>query len=184
MKFQTTFTIPGLSHKSTFQTSTEINGKLYFFKFWMVEPLETLQTVLNVKIKYIADKNIWWDYCHSIYSFINFKVLVGLPKSFQCPFTYENALHLVYWACYWSQFNWVKQADNTSVHWVVTCFAFCQWTNDLPVQASFMSIFILTQHNYSFKVKYSLAKVDSFELYWYWSIFFLIATKSVSQSLK
>ena len=57
--------------------------------------------------------------------FIKFEVSVSLPKSFPGPFGYDNALQLANWPCYWSQFNWVKQTDNTaSVQWGFTVYIF------------------------------------------------------------
>ena len=74
-----------------------------FLKFGMVKVFEILQTVSNVK----------------------FKVLVSLPKSFHGPLVCDNALHLANWLCYWSQFNWVKETDNTaSVQWGFTIYIF------------------------------------------------------------
>ena len=56
-----------------------------------------------------------------IYSFIELKVLLSLPKFFHGPLDYENALQLAHWPCYWSLINWVKQAENTvSVQWSLT----------------------------------------------------------------
>ena len=104
----------------------------FIYQIWKGGTSWNFTNCFKCENKYIADKNIWWDYCHSIYSFIKFKVLVSLPKSFHCPFNYENALQLVYWAYYWSQFNWVKQADNTSVHWVLTCLLFVSEQMTLP----------------------------------------------------
>ena len=97
-----------------------------FLKFGMVKVFKTLQTVSNVKI--IFQMKIFNEitlFLFKIYSFIKFKVLVSLPKSFHGPLGCENVLQLANWPCYWSQFNWVKQADNTaSVQWGFTVYIF------------------------------------------------------------
>ena len=78
-----------------------------FLKFGMVKVSETFYTVSKT------------------YSFIKFEVSVSLPKSFHGPLDYENVLQLANWPCYWSQFNWVKQNDNTaSVQWGFTVYIF------------------------------------------------------------
>ena len=57
--------------------------------------------------------------------FTKFKVLVSLPKSFHGQLDFENVLQLANWQCYWSQFNWVEQIDNTaSVQWGFTVYIF------------------------------------------------------------
>ena len=79
-----------------------------FLKYGMMKLLETLQTVLNVKM------NIWQiKICNEInlfvfiiYSFIKFKVLVSFPKSFHGLLNYENALQLA---------NWSNSIDNSSI---------------------------------------------------------------------
>ena len=93
----------------------------------MVKVFETSQTVSNVKMNIfqikIFDKIILLQF--KIYSFIKFKVLVSLPKSFHGPPGFKNVLQLVNWPCYWSQFNWVKQNDNTaSVQWGFIVYIF------------------------------------------------------------
>ena len=94
-----------------------------FLKYGMVKVFETLQIVSNVKMNIFQMKtfNDITLLLFIISSFITFKVLVSLPKSFHGPLSYENVLQLANWSCYWSQFNWVKQTDNTaSVQWGFT----------------------------------------------------------------
>ena len=101
-----------------------------FLKFGMVKLFETLQTVSNVKMNIFQLKilNEITLLLFIIYSLIKFKVLVNLPKSFQDPIGFENALQLANWPCYWSQFNWVKQTDSTAnVQWGFTVYIF--WGN-------------------------------------------------------
>ena len=76
------------------QTSIEINGKLHFSQIW---DGETLQTVSNVKMNIFQIKilNEITLLLFIIYSFIKFKVLVNLPKSFHGLLGWENALQLV-----------------------------------------------------------------------------------------
>ena len=86
-----------------------------------------LQTVSNVKMNIFQMKIFDKITLHLfiIYSFIKFKVLGSLPKSFHGPLGFVNALQLVNWPFYWSQFNWVKQTDNTaSVQWCFTVYIF------------------------------------------------------------
>ena len=68
-----------------------------FLKFGMVKVFETSQTVSNVKMNIfqmkIFDKIILLLFI--IYSFIKFKVLVSLPKSFHGPLGFKNVLQLV-----------------------------------------------------------------------------------------
>ena len=79
------------------QTSIEINGIYIFLKLGIVKVFETSLTVSNVKINIfqmkIFDKIILLLF--TIYSFIKFKVLVSLPKSFHGPFGFKNVLQLV-----------------------------------------------------------------------------------------
>ena len=108
-----------------------------FLKFGMVKVFETLQTFSNVKMNIFHMKifNEITLLLFVIYSFIKFKVLVSLPKSFHGPLGLENVLQLAnwpYWLCYWSQFNWAKQADNTaSVQWGL--FTFSEGTHGFDV---------------------------------------------------
>ena len=98
-----------------------------FLKFGMVKVFENLQTVSNVKIN-IFQMKIFNDITLLLFiisGFITFKVLVSLPKRFHGPLDYENVLQLANWPCYWSQFNWVKQTDNTAtVQWGLTIYIF------------------------------------------------------------
>ena len=58
-----------------------------FLKFGMVKLFETLQTISNIKMN-IFQRKIFNEITlllFMIYSFIKFKVLVSLPKSFHCP---------------------------------------------------------------------------------------------------
>ena len=67
-----------------------------FLKFGMVKVYETLQTVSNMKMN-IFQMKIFNEIpllLFIIYSFIKFKVLVSLPKSFHGPLGCENALQL------------------------------------------------------------------------------------------
>ena len=84
-----------------------------FLKFGMVKVFETLQTFSNVKMNIFQMKifNKITLLLFIIYSFVKFKVLVSLPKSFHGPLSYENVLQLANWPCYWSQFNWVEQTQ-------------------------------------------------------------------------
>ena len=99
-------------------------------KFGMVKVFKTLQTVSCVKID-IFQMKIFNEITllpFLIYSFIKFKVLVGLPKSFHGPLGCDNVLQLANWPCYWSQFSWVKETDNiASVQWGFTVYIF--WGN-------------------------------------------------------
>ena len=98
-----------------------------FLKFGMVKVSETLQTVSYVKMNIFQIKllNEITLLLFLIYSFIKFEVSVSLPKSFHGPLDYDNVLQLANWPCYWSQFNWVKQTDNTaSVQWGFTVYIF------------------------------------------------------------
>ena len=98
-----------------------------FLKFGMVKVFEKLQTASNVKMKIFQMKifNEITLLSFLIYSFIKLKVLVSLPKSFYRPLCCDNALQLANWPCYWSQFNWVKQTDNTAgVQWGFTIYIF------------------------------------------------------------
>ena len=98
-----------------------------FLKFGTVKVFETSQTVSNVKMNICHIKIFDKITLHLfiIYSFVKFKVLVSLSKSFHGPLGYENALQLANWPCYWSQFNWVKQTDNTAnVQWGFTVYIF------------------------------------------------------------
>ena len=68
----------------------------HFLKFWMAKLFETLQTVSNMKMNIFQIK----IFCEItlllfiiIYSFIKFKVLVSLPKSFHGPLSYETTEH-------------------------------------------------------------------------------------------
>ena len=65
----------------------------------MVKVFETLQTVSNVKMNIFQMKifNEITFLLFIIYSFIKFKVLVSLPKSFHGPLGYENILQLGNW---------------------------------------------------------------------------------------
>ena len=65
-----------------------------FLKFGMVKVFETLQTVLNVKMIIFQIKvlNEITLLLFIIDSFIKFKVIVSLPKSFHGPLGYENVL--------------------------------------------------------------------------------------------
>ena len=67
-----------------------------FLKFGMVKLFETLQTVSNVKTNIFQIKilNEITLFPFIIYTFIKFKVLVNLPKSFHGPLVCENALQL------------------------------------------------------------------------------------------
>ena len=67
-----------------------------FLKIGMVKVFETLQTVSNVKMNIFQMKifNEITLLLFIIYSFIKFKVLVSLPKSFHGPLGSENALQL------------------------------------------------------------------------------------------
>ena len=98
-----------------------------FLKFGMVKCFESLHTVLNVKIN-IFQMKIFNEITLLpliINSFIKFKVLVSLPENFHGPLGYENTLQLANWPCYWSQFNWVKETDETaSVQWGFTVYIF------------------------------------------------------------
>ena len=62
----------------------------------MVKVFETLQTVSNVKMNIFPMKifNVITLLLFIIYSFIKFKVLVSLPKSFHGPLDHENVLQL------------------------------------------------------------------------------------------
>ena len=67
-----------------------------FLKFGMVKLFETLQTVSNIKMN-IFQINIFNEITlllFIIFSFIKFKVLVNLHKSFHGPLGCENALQL------------------------------------------------------------------------------------------
>ena len=98
-----------------------------FLKFRMVKVFETLQTVSNVKMN-IFQIQIFNEITlllFIIYSFIKFKVLVRLPKSFHGPLGSKNVMQLANWPCYWSQFNWAKQTNNkASVQWGFTVYIF------------------------------------------------------------
>ena len=65
-----------------------------FLKFGMVKVFETLQTVSNVKMNIFQMKifNEITLLLLIMYSFIKFKVLVNLPKSFHGPFVCDNVL--------------------------------------------------------------------------------------------
>ena len=67
-----------------------------FLKFGMVKVFETLHTFSNMKINIFQMKifNEITLLLFIIYSFIKFKVLVSLPKSFHGPLGYENVLQL------------------------------------------------------------------------------------------
>ena len=67
-----------------------------FLKFGMGNFFEILQTVSNVKMNIFQMKkfNEITLLFISIYSFIKFKELVSLPKSFHGPLVCDNALHL------------------------------------------------------------------------------------------
>ena len=60
----------------------------------MVIVFKTSHTVLNVKINIFQMKifDMITFFLFVIYSFIKFKVLVSLPKSFHGPLGYENVL--------------------------------------------------------------------------------------------
>ena len=62
----------------------------------MVKVFETLQTVSNVKMIIFQMKKIneITLLLFIIHSFINFKVLLSLPKSFHGPLDCENVLQL------------------------------------------------------------------------------------------
>ena len=62
----------------------------------MVKVFETLQTVSNVKMIIIQMKKIneITLLLFIIHNFINFKVLLSLPKSFHGPLGCENVLQL------------------------------------------------------------------------------------------
>ena len=84
------------------QTTIEIKDERHFFKFGIVKPFETLQTVSNVKMNIFQIK-IFKEITlllFVIYTLIKFKILVSLPKSFHCPFDYENILQLANWECF------------------------------------------------------------------------------------
>ena len=98
-----------------------------FLKFRMVNVFETLQTLLTVKMNIFQMKisNEITLLLILICSFIKFKVFISLPTSFHGPLSYKNALQSVNWLCHWSQFNWVKQTDNTvSVQWGFTVYIY------------------------------------------------------------
>ena len=100
------------------QTSILINGNLHFFlKFGMVKVIETLYTASNVKINTFQMK-MFNEIILLIFIinsfFFKFKILVSLPKSFHDPLGYENVLQLANWPWNRSQFNLVKQTDNTA----------------------------------------------------------------------
>ena len=65
-----------------------------FLKFGMVKDFESLQTVSNMKMNVFQMKtfNDITLLLFIISSFITFKVLVSLPKSFHGPLSYENVL--------------------------------------------------------------------------------------------
>ena len=67
-----------------------------FLKFGMVKVFETLQVIPNVKMNIFQMKiyNKITLLLFIIYSFIKFKVLVSLPKSFNGPFVCDNVLQL------------------------------------------------------------------------------------------
>ena len=67
-----------------------------FLKFGMVKVFGTSQTLSNVKINIIQMKifNEITLFLFTIHSFIKFKVLVSLPKSFHGPLDCENVLQL------------------------------------------------------------------------------------------
>ena len=89
-----------------------------FLKFGTVKLFETLQTVSKGKMNIFHEITIL---LFITYSFIEFKILISVPKSFHGDLDHENVLQLANWPCYWSQFNWVKQTDNTaSVQWGFT----------------------------------------------------------------
>ena len=62
-----------------------------FLKFGMVKVFETLQTISNVKMNIFQMITVLLSI---IYSFVKFKVLVSLPKSFHGPLDCDNALQL------------------------------------------------------------------------------------------
>ena len=98
-----------------------------FLKFGMMKVFETLQTVSNVKMNIFQMKifNEITLLLFKIYSFNKFKVLVSFPKMVHGPLVCDNVLQLANWPCYWSQFNWVKETDNTaSVQWGFTVYIF------------------------------------------------------------
>ena len=98
-----------------------------FLKFGMVKVFKTLQTVSNVKMNIFQMKifNKITLLLYIIYSFVKFKVLGSLPKSFNDPLGFDNVLQLANWPCNSSQLNWVKQTDNTaSVQWGFTVYIF------------------------------------------------------------
>ena len=67
-----------------------------FLKFGMVKVFKTLQTVSYVKMN-ICQMKIFNEITllpFIIYSFIKFKVLVSLPKSFHGPLSCDNVLQL------------------------------------------------------------------------------------------
>ena len=114
-----------------------------FLKFGMVKVFETLQTVSNLKINIFQMKifNEITLFLFIINNFIKFKVLVSLPKIFHGPLGYKNVLQLANWPYYWSQFNWVKQIDNTaSVQWGFTV-TFSKGTHgfDVTVQKNYLN---------------------------------------------
>ena len=87
------------------QTSIEINGKLHFSQIWNGETPWNFTHCSKYENEYIyiSDKNIWRDYSPSvsIYSFIKFKLLLSLPKSFHSlDIWLKNALQLAHWPCY------------------------------------------------------------------------------------
>ena len=67
-----------------------------FLKLGMVKLFETLHTVSNVKINIFQTKifNEITLLLFIIYSFIKFKVLISLPKSFNGPLGCDNVLQL------------------------------------------------------------------------------------------
>ena len=67
-----------------------------FLKFGMVKVFETLQTVSNIKMNIFQMKifNAITLLLFIIYSFIKFKVLISLPKSFHGPLVCDKALQL------------------------------------------------------------------------------------------
>ena len=67
-----------------------------YLKFGMVKVFETLRTVSNVEMN-IFEIQIFNEITlllFRIYSFIKFKVLISLPKSFNGPLSCENVLQL------------------------------------------------------------------------------------------
>ena len=67
-----------------------------YLKFEMVKVFETLHTVSNVKMN-IFQMKIFNEIALLLFilnSFIKFKILVSLPKSFHGPLGYENVLQL------------------------------------------------------------------------------------------